>query len=181
MYSYSSNDENSSLSANSWEPDCDKDFITKRNISSPHEDFLEGVSVQSKRQQEREEKLKKRLKLNQAQCRKLTKELNDLKSDYNDLLGNGLRQKSIQELENLEETLRTSLRLVVEEKENLSKKKLEEEEEKRTCVICQVEAKSVLLMPCRHLCVCKGCSSRNELQKCPLCRLEIEEKIHVYA
>ena len=89
--------------------------------------------------------------------------------------------KSIQQLELLEETLQTSLRFVIEQKEILSRKKIQEEEEKRSCVICQVEEKSVLLMPCRHLCVCKECSKRKELIKCPLCRIHIEDKIHVYA
>ena len=49
------------------------------------------------------------------------------------------------------------------------------------CVICQLEEKSILLLPCRHLCLCQKCSRRKELQSCPLCREEIQDKMHVFA
>ena len=57
----------------------------------------------------------------------------------------------------------------------------EAEEAQKLCCICQDSPKSVLLLPCRHLCVCSGCSDRPELLRCPVCREEIEEKMAVYA
>ncbi len=45
----------------------------------------------------------------------------------------------------------------------------------------QENERGVLLLPCRHLCVCKGCSERPELTLCPLCRDHIAETLVVYS
>lgn len=37
-----------------------------------------------------------------------------------------------------------------------------------TCKICRVSEACMLLLPCRHLCLCKECE--NKLGFCPLCR-----------
>lgn len=37
-----------------------------------------------------------------------------------------------------------------------------------TCKVCRVNEVSMLLLPCKHLCVCKECESR--LSHCPLCQ-----------
>lgn len=93
----------------------------------------------------------------------------------------GTTSKSIRDLEMEEERLRESLSRVVARKEQAMKDLLTEEEDKRACVICQVESKTVLLMPCRHLCVCKECSRRPQLDRCPLCREFVHNKIDVYS
>lgn len=36
------------------------------------------------------------------------------------------------------------------------------------CVICLEGDLSVILLPCRHLCVCRVCLQ--EIDKCPICR-----------
>ena len=60
----------------------------------------------------------------------------------------------------------------------------EEEEEEMDadtfaeCVVCMDTVKDTLLMPCRHLCVCKVCADR--LTECPMCRGTIDEKISVF-
>lgn len=36
------------------------------------------------------------------------------------------------------------------------------------CVVCLTNEKSVILMPCRHMCVCEVCFTH--LDKCPVCR-----------
>ncbi|CAN0374586.1 unnamed protein product [Ascophyllum nodosum] len=41
--------------------------------------------------------------------------------------------------------------------------------------------RGVLLLPCRHLCVCTGCSERREISSCPLCRDTIAERLIVYS
>lgn len=71
-----------------------------------------------------------------------------------------------------------------------------EKEEQNLCCICQEAVKSILLMPCRHLCVCQVCSegppasprtARQQpqrarmLQSCPVCRAAITECLRVYA
>jgi hypothetical protein len=51
----------------------------------------------------------------------------------------------------------------------------------KACVICMDAEKSVLLLPCRHLCVCVGCSQEPRLVQCPICREPIAEKMHVFS
>ena len=69
----------------------------------------------------------------------------------------------------------------------LLKKKKEEEEKARlilsnsndTCCICLDGKKSVVLLPCRHLCLCEKCNSPS-LKKCPICRSTIESRMVVF-
>eukprot|EP01130_Rhizamoeba_saxonica_P004095 TRINITY_DN1686_c0_g1_i1.p2 TRINITY_DN1686_c0_g1~~TRINITY_DN1686_c0_g1_i1.p2 ORF type:complete len:206 (+),score=55.42 TRINITY_DN1686_c0_g1_i1:1222-1839(+) len=46
------------------------------------------------------------------------------------------------------------------------------------CCICMIQQKNVLLLPCRHVCVCEACSVPLEI--CPLCRSDIVSKTVVY-
>ena len=50
----------------------------------------------------------------------------------------------------------------------------------KMCIICKVEPKTTLLMPCRHFALCKTCSSNPLLEDCPLCREYIDSKIEVF-
>mmetsp|Transcript_23971 Transcript_23971/g.31186 ORF Transcript_23971/g.31186 Transcript_23971/m.31186 type:complete len:751 (-) Transcript_23971:178-2430(-) len=52
--------------------------------------------------------------------------------------------------------------------------------EDQQCVICQDSAKETLLLPCRHLCVCRVCSQHVALDRCPVCRALIESTLDVY-
>jgi hypothetical protein len=56
-----------------------------------------------------------------------------------------------------------------------------ERSQQNLCVICLDNEKSVLLMPCRHLCVCEECANRANLARCPVCRDRIEQTIKVFA
>lgn len=54
--------------------------------------------------------------------------------------------------------------------------------EQEKCVICQDQRKTVLLLPCKHLCLCKGCKDfmlRRDAASpsCPLCRRGIHSTI----
>ena len=118
----------------------------------------------------------------ETKCKTLEKEKGDAQRIIEETLnGANLSNKSFDELEIIEHKLRNALNIIILQEESIIKKKLSVEEEKMTCVICQIETKSVLLMPCRHMCVCKACSLRHEMDKCPLCRQTIKEKIDVYA
>ncbi|CEM15506.1 unnamed protein product [Vitrella brassicaformis CCMP3155] len=79
---------------------------------------------------------------------------------------------------------REAMRLEKEaiEREN---KRLEEERESTECDICMASKKSIVLIPCRHFCLCGGCAaalmSKPVAQRlCPRCRQAITATRHVY-
>jgi len=48
------------------------------------------------------------------------------------------------------------------------------------CVVCQGNEKSVVLLPCRHVCLCKDCANNDNIVDCPLCRERIRDRIAVF-
>jgi E3 ubiquitin-protein ligase BOI-like protein len=50
--------------------------------------------------------------------------------------------------------------------------------EQRMCRVCRCNDVSILLLPCRHLCLCKECETR--LDTCPLCRSFKNASVQVY-
>ncbi|KAH9490387.1 hypothetical protein Btru_035059 [Bulinus truncatus] len=65
-------------------------------------------------------------------------------------------------------------------------REMEKERDKRKCVICQDEIKSVLVLPCKHLCMCVLCADqivRSQIagrRVCPLCRCKITKVMNIY-
>ena len=92
-----------------------------------------------------------------------------------------LTNKSLAELNNLETKAKKTLDQIIKAKEVASTQLEEEMEQLRTCVICKEHTKSVLLMPCRHLCCCDECGHLDVLIQCPLCREPITERINVFS
>ena len=62
--------------------------------------------------------------------------------------------------------------------EEETKKLKQEIDENACCVVCLENKKNVLLLPCKHVCSCDGCSKM--LMDCPLCRAKISEKTTVF-
>lgn len=52
------------------------------------------------------------------------------------------------------------------------------------CVVCQEHAKNVLLLPCKHLCLCRHCELMirryDDTDRCPVCRTHVEETMMVF-
>lgn len=48
------------------------------------------------------------------------------------------------------------------------------------CVICLDHLADLLLVPCGHIVVCASCGRNADLRTCPICRLSIEAKTHVF-
>lgn len=65
--------------------------------------------------------------------------------------------------------------------EEEEKRKLVEEQgiqdKRRSCRNCGEEESCVLLLPCRHLCLCTKCSSK--LSTCPICKANMSSSVHV--
>jgi hypothetical protein len=86
-----------------------------------------------------------------------------------------------------------------QEKERADRERSLQTAENALCCICMEAPKTVLLMPCRHLCVCEVCSqgppsptarsprssarsaSSKTLKACPVCRAKVEECLKVFA
>ena len=55
----------------------------------------------------------------------------------------------------------------------------------KLCCICLENLKCVVLMPCKHLCVCEVCGADDkratqQLKSCPICRETIKQRIQVF-
>ena len=50
--------------------------------------------------------------------------------------------------------------------------------QRRTCCVCLSKPLQVVLIPCGHACLCRKCSRK--LDKCPLCRLDIQATQRFY-
>lgn len=48
------------------------------------------------------------------------------------------------------------------------------------CCICMERNKCILLVPCRHLCMCEPCSASGMVVACPICRQDIQHAIKVF-
>ena len=101
------------------------------------------------------------------------------------VMGRGVDHLSLPELQDLEDTLGQALERI----RQVKKDKIEaqrrsnstDRHESLLCVVCLSSDKSVLCLPCRHLCLCLSCSEHAQMTRCPICREFIDEKISVFA
>ena len=52
--------------------------------------------------------------------------------------------------------------------------------ESNECIVCYSFARTMVMMPCRHLCLCSNCGNHESMTKCPICCATIEERINVF-
>ena len=45
--------------------------------------------------------------------------------------------------------------------------------EGQECIICLDAKKTVVMIPCKHKCLCSSCSKTNDIKECPICRVEV--------
>ena len=72
--------------------------------------------------------------------------------------------------------------------EEILLEQVEREREDKLCVICQDQEKCIMILPCRHLCICQDCQTkilrRNNLnhgnRTCPICRRHVKQMIKAY-
>jgi ATP-dependent DNA helicase PIF1 len=48
------------------------------------------------------------------------------------------------------------------------------------CCICIDSKKCVLLIPCKHVCMCSTCGLREDITDCPLCLTKIDSKMQIF-
>ena len=54
----------------------------------------------------------------------------------------------------------------------------EEGDDDASCVVCLARPRAVVLLPCRHLCMCALCAAG--VSTCPMCRGAVEETMVVF-
>jgi len=64
---------------------------------------------------------------------------------------------------------------------DIEKTKEDRRNAEELCCICLDRAKSTVLLPCKHLCVCARCSQEPSLTKCPICCVPIQEKMIIFS
>ncbi|XP_020618040.1 uncharacterized protein LOC110055941 isoform X2 [Orbicella faveolata] len=80
-----------------------------------------------------------------------------------------------------------SCEMPLDEKDRDLREELERERDKNLCVVCQTENKNIVVMPCRHMCMCKNCCTqlfrihRYHRRTCPLCRHIITSTMEIYS
>ena len=87
-----------------------------------------------------------------------------------------LRNQSLRELDKIEVEFKTALERISEEKTRRDKAA-----EQKLCVVCMENQPTVVLMPCKHLCLCGECSQSPTMKKCPMCRKSIENRLEIYS
>lgn len=98
-----------------------------------------------------------------------------------------LQGPDISRLKQIFTTQAQSHHFSVEEKDSGLREELERERDKNLCVVCQTESKNIVVMPCRHMCMCKSCCTRLfhhqrfGRQTCPLCRRTITSTLEIYS
>ncbi len=53
-------------------------------------------------------------------------------------------------------------------------------DEEHLCVVCEDAKKSIIILPCKHMCLCANCANFDRIKECPMCRAKVEDSMPVY-
>jgi len=73
--------------------------------------------------------------------------------------------------------------LVINQNQPVSATQHTMEEEEHLCVVCEDGKKEIMLLPCKHMCLCKSCANKclmKQITECPMCRTKIGDSIEVF-
>jgi len=65
----------------------------------------------------------------------------------------------------------------VKQEKSVAEQQREEAQERLECTVCMDAERNVLFLPCSHVAACVGCAAR--LDKCPICRTAITQKLQM--
>jgi ATP-dependent DNA helicase PIF1 len=125
-------------------------------INKKVRDFYDMLDKQIDRQQEEKNEI--------VECMKVEEKKQDIKRVK-------LRENIIEEKVNVNKLDQINIFSEFEYKQDI--------EEDKLCVVCKENSKNVVLLPCRHMCLCKICSEN--INKCPICRKDINEYMQVFS
>lgn len=152
------------------------------------EDELIGVKLEKENFQAKVESLREKMSKNQEVLSSLEEEKSRLQNELQ------LHQKELHQTElsqllcdlideqtlkswdrakilQIEETLQDSISLVMNTRRQTERETL--------CCVCLEGEKTVLILPCKHLCLCKPCSRNKRIRTCPVCRTKIGRRMSV--
>jgi len=101
-----------------------------------------------------------------------------LQHSHNRLSGQSIISLSLKELEQLEDTIKSTLKKIEHQKQDVISRLLAQIKEQKTCILCIDKDKEIVFVPCGHLCTCSVCAQ--SLIKCPVCRSNIQQRIKTF-
>lgn len=54
------------------------------------------------------------------------------------------------------------------------------EDDERLCVVCEDAKKEIIILPCKHMCLCTKCANFELIKECPMCRGKVEDSMTVF-
>jgi hypothetical protein len=67
--------------------------------------------------------------------------------------------------------------------QDMTENNVSSEQDVTLCIVCEDSKKVIVLLPCKHVCLCKMCASTylfKTLHECPMCRETIDDSMEVY-
>jgi hypothetical protein len=152
----------------------------KGNVSSEVNELVQQMKQQKEQYEKRltalEEKCRAKIKAAQEQIGKQHEIAKTLRVQLQRQTGQIATQLQVPELLLLQQEIIHAHSLV----QMALQQKFDDFEEELLCVICKETRRTMLFLPCKHLCVCQDCSPKVE-SECVICRQQITDRVRVYA